>query len=68
MMKSELVKVAFRSDEEMHKCSTEVFTKLNEVVYFNLGREFRILREIIVNIFGTACSTQPSREVAGVLY
>lgn len=66
MVESKLIKVTLRPNEKMDKCPAKVFTELDEVIDFNLRGELWILGEIIVDIFRTSSSSEPSGEVTGV--
>lgn len=66
MMKSKLIKVSLRPDEEMHKQPAEMLTELRQVVNLDWRCKLYIFREIVVNVHWTARATQPCWEVTCV--
>ena len=66
MMKTELVKVTFRSDKEVNKHSTEMLAELRQIINFDRRCKLYVFREVIVNVHGTTIATEPCGEVAGI--
>lgn len=53
-MQAILIEVAFRADEEVAECATEVFTKLQDVEHLDLEWELGVLGEVVVDVGGAA--------------
>ena len=66
MMKSKLIKVSLRPDEEMHKQPAEMLTELRQVVNLDWRCKLYIFWKIVVNVHWTAWAAQPCREVTCV--
>ena len=66
MVKSILIKVPLRPDEEMHEHPAEMLAKLRQVVNFNRRCKLNVFGEIVVNVHRAACTAEPCREVTGV--
>jgi hypothetical protein len=66
MVKSKLIKIPLRPDEEMHEHPAEMLAELRQVVNFNGRCKLNVFGEVVVNVHWAARAAEPCREVTGV--